>query len=648
MTGLCTLLPQVLGLAQITAAIRDSSTEQQLAALIQQHLDSMDAINLAAAIMKLPKLRCRDQQLYVSCVQRYLQFAPGDSARHLSNVVYALCKSPPTIRQQQQAALQQQLLPAFLAKLSTANAQDISNVLYGMTLSRQQLEPGRLQQLVNAFVGVLQQAKPQNVSNTLWAVATMGQQVPEGQLQQLLGAFVSMLQQANPQNVSNTLWAVATMGQQVPGGQLQQLLGAFVSMLQQAASQAVSNTLWAVASMGQQVPEGQLRQLLSAFANMLQQAKPQAVSNTLWAVATMGQQVPEGQLQQLLDAFASMLQQAKPQAVSNTLWAVAGMEQQVPEGQLQQLLDAFVGMLQQAKPQNVSNTLWACAKLGFLPQQLLAAPGLAGLLAAGTPQHLANAAWACGELGHRDEQLTGALLAEAEQRLAAGTGKSCDVRSFNSQEVCNVCWGMAVLDLQQHAQQVLQLAQACSSLWDSTEEAGKWQLWQVHTWLLDFQLAGGQGLQGSLTEQQLQQCRAAWDQQMQEIAKQQHTDFQLSVFAAVQRLNITWQQQPQMEQLSVGRDGVTPDGALLLDIAGRTAAGVLVAVEADGPTHFRRPDGGLKGATQYRNRALAVRGYKLVSVPGHEWRKVWSDEHGQQQYLMQLFKEAGVISDQPA
>jgi hypothetical protein len=283
-----------------------------------------------------------------------------------------------------------------------------------------------------------------------------------------------------------------------------------------------------------------------------------------------------------------MLQQANAQGVSNTLWAVATMEQQMPVGQLQQLLNDFVAMLEQAKPQAAANTLWACAKLCFLPQQLLAAPGLAQLLLAGQSQGLANAAWACGQLGHRDEQLIGALLAEAEQRLGAA---NCDDR-FGSQALCNMCWAVAVPNLQQHAQQVLQLAQACSSMWSSTEEQGQRQLWQVHTWLLDFQLAGGQGLQGSLTEQQLQQCRASWVEDLQETAKQQHTDFQRAVFAAVQQLPITWQQQPQMEQLSVGRDGVTPDGALLLDIAGRTAAGVLVAVEVDGPWHFRRPDGG--------------------------------------------------------
>jgi hypothetical protein len=121
------------------------------------------------------------------------------------------------------------------------------------------------------------------------------------------------------------------------------------------------------------------------------------------------------------------------------------------------------------------------------------------------------------------------------------------------------------------------------------------------------------------------------------------------VFVAVQRLPFAWQQQPQMEQLSLGRDGVTPDGALIIDIAGRTADAVLVAVEADGPTHFRQPDRGLMGSTQYRDRALALRGYRLVSVPFWDWDGLRGDEQRQHQYLLQRFIEVGLVHpDQPA
>jgi hypothetical protein len=544
------------------------------------------------------------------------------------------------MRQQHQAMLQQQLLPAFLTKMQDAVPQEISNVLYGMAFSGQQLQQQQVEQLVTAFVGVLRQANPQNVANTLWAVATMGQQVPAGQLQQLLDALVDMRHQAKPQAVSNALWAVATMGQQVPAGQLQQLLDATVDMLQAAKPQAVSNLLWAVATMGQQVPAGQLQQLLNALVDMRHQAKPQEVSNTLWAVATMGQQVPAGQLQQLLDAIVDKRQQATPQVMSNTLWAVATMGQQVPAGQLQQLLDAFWKQLQRATPQHIANTLWACAKQQYLPLRLLTAPGVMELLCAGSTQNLANAAWACGQLGYKDGLLVPALLTAVQQRLAAGAMDDSNYCTIHS--LCNMCWAAAVLDLQQHGSQVLHMAHACSSIWSSTTAESHRQMWQVHTWLRDSQLAGGHGLQGSLTEQQLQHCRAAWEQQMQDTARQRVTDFQRSVFAAVCQLPITWQQQPQIEQLSVGRDGVTIDGALLIDIAGRTAGGVLVAIEADGPTHFRQPDGGLMGPTQYRNRALAVRGYKVVSVPWFEWSKLRGQEQ-QQQYLLRLFTAAGVM-----
>jgi hypothetical protein len=631
---------QTLNPRRITALTRDCSTAEQLVAIIDRHLGSMDAINLAAAIVQLSRLRCTHPEAYAACLQRYLPLVPDDTPRHVANVLYALCKAPTAIRQQHQAVLQQQLLPAFMSKLQDAAPQNISNVLYGMAFSGQPLQQQQMQQLVTAFIGILHQAKPQEVSNTLWAVATMGQQVPARQLQQLLDALVDMRQQAKPQAVSNTLWAVATMGQQVPAVQLQQLLDAVVDMRQQANAQNLSNTLWAVATMGQQVPAVQLQQLLDAVVDMRQQANAQNLSNTLWAVATMGQQVPAEQVQQLLGALVDVRHKTKPQDVSNTLWAVATMGQQLPAAQLQQLLGALRKQLQRAMPQHIANTLWACAKQQYLPQQLLTAPGVVEPLRAGSAQNLANAAWACGQLGHGDGLLVAALLAEVQQRLASGAVH--DSNKFTSQGLCNLCWAAAVLDLQQQASQLQQLAHACSSIWSSTATENHQQLWQVHTWLLDFQLAGGQGLQGSLTEQQLQQCRAAWEQQMQDTARQRVTDFQRSVFAAMSQLPIIWQQQPQMEQLSFGRDGVIADGTLLVDIAGRTAAGVLVAVEADGPWHFRQPDGGLMGPTQYRNRALAVRGYRVVSVPWFEWSKLQGKEQ-QQQYLLRLFSAAGVV-----
>jgi hypothetical protein len=192
---------------EITAAIKNSRTAEHLAALIHQHIGSMNGISLSAAILKLSKLQVQQPELSDVCVQCYLQFAAADSTRNLSNVVYALCTAPQVIRQQHQAVLQQQLVPAFMAKCADSNAQDISNVLYGMADSDQQLPEEAVQQLLPVFITQLHQAMPQAVSNTLWAVATMGQQVPAGQLQQLLDALVGRLHQGKPQKVSNKICA---------------------------------------------------------------------------------------------------------------------------------------------------------------------------------------------------------------------------------------------------------------------------------------------------------------------------------------------------------------------------------------------------------------------------------------------------------
>jgi hypothetical protein len=210
------VLLQELSNPQVTAAIGNCGSEQQLVRLIQQQLSSMDAISLSAAIVRLSKLKCREQQLYADCLQRYLKLAPvNPEPHHLSNVIYTLCTAPTAIMQRHRAAVKQ-LLPLFVATVSAADPQGISNVLYGLAFSRQQLgdkaqllEAEQLQQLLTALVCMRQHASAQAVSNTLWAVATMGQQVPAGQLQQLLTTFVGMRQHATTQNVSNVLLASA-------------------------------------------------------------------------------------------------------------------------------------------------------------------------------------------------------------------------------------------------------------------------------------------------------------------------------------------------------------------------------------------------------------------------------------------------------
>jgi len=90
-------------------------------------------------------------------------------------------------------------------------------------------------------------------------------------------------------------------------------------------------------------------------------------------------------------------------------------------------------------------------------------------------------------------------------------------------------------------------------------------------------------------------------------------------------------QAPQLEQLCA------PDAMFSIDITATTADGVRLAVEADGSFHFRQPpDSSLMGPTLFRNRALAARGYTVVSVPFYEWDRLHFDRQKQQWLARQV------------
>lgn len=122
---------------------------------------------------------------------------------------------------------------------------------------------------------------------------------------------------------------------------------------------------------------------------------------------------------------------------------------------------------------------------------------------------------------------------------------------------------------------------------------------------------------------------------MSATAKQRTSRLQQSVYTAVLQLPLdTWQEQPQQEQH-------THDRACLIDIAATTASGFKVAIEVEGPHHYVQPGNTLTGPTFYRNRALAARGYALISIPYWEWDLLHSPEEKQQYLLVKLSRLGG-------
>jgi hypothetical protein len=431
---------------------------------------------------------------------------------------------------------------------------------------------------------------------------------------------------------------------------IQQLL--VPKVLSQCGCFALAQLVWGLGLLGH-TGSGLFAACLNQFLLRLDDnRKAMAVSSVLYGVAKSGWQLKPQQLQQLLAAAMRLQFDLYPQAAGNIMWAVATMwpclrkqlslhqQQQQVLQQLQPLMLFLATEPASADSQEIANSLWACAQLRSYPAELFAALDSQQqwdrLLPAMNGQALSNTALACAVLDHRDEQLLARLLQQALHQQSVSSSSSMQ---FTTQCVCNLCWSVAVLDLQRLASSVVELLHQANrkQQWADFAPESTMQLQQVHQWLLDRQLVGGRGLAGALTEQQLQQCSTAVREQLVVSAAEPPSEMQQQVFTVVQQLTsagaLLWQQSPQQEQLSV------PDAAGLIDIAGVTADGVLLAIEVDGPFHFLWPDRRLDGTTQHRNRVLAARGYAVVSIPYYKWGNC-NGSRERQQYLLQLTKEA--------
>ncbi len=257
------------------------------------------------------------------------------------------------------------------------------------------------------------------------------------------------------------------------------------------------------------------------------------------------------------------------------------------------------------------------------------------------PQELANLAWAAAKLGyvHAPQLVTG-LIGEAASRLKRADGAG-GAAHFNHQDLAILCWAAAVANVPLATnpwlfQQLQLLCHTLSQHWDQSladgrlQAEGLLQLAQLHIWLHDTQQPD------MLPPAQLQQCMAAWRDQQRESARQPPSVMQQQVYRACKRvlssgkLHMTLAQQQEVP---------TEDGLFTIDMVG-VVEGRRLAIEVDGPSHFTLPHNTVRGDTAFRNRALADRGYPVVSIPYFEWRHL--NEEQQLQYMERRLKAARV------
>eukprot|EP00879_Flechtneria_rotunda_P017924 GHRR01018786.1.p1 GENE.GHRR01018786.1~~GHRR01018786.1.p1 ORF type:complete len:598 (+),score=167.33 GHRR01018786.1:344-2137(+) len=570
--------------------------------------------------------------LPVQCLEAFTQNTAHADARILSNAIYAVatCHSA-TVRQECMPLLEDTLLPAFHTAASEAQPQSVSNTMYAAAVMGLSLDMHKLlTQLPEDF---WQASKTQEIGNTLWAIAATGQQIPAKIMQQLLDAFMPNLAEAKAQHISNSIYAFAVAQHQIPSEQLGQLLTQLAHITPSNA-QSISNALWGVAKMGVQLTQRQVELLLQRLVKCIDEGNAQAVSMPLWAVATMGCTVPPHLLQQLLDALVSMLPTAGAQSTSNTLWAVVTMRLDISMHHLNMLVNDYVAKLPAAGGQSVSNLFWAVSSMEhpYMPQQLLRPAALqiivSNQLQDMKPMELSNMALACGLLGLQEAALVEPVYERIQQVFTSSVADPA-APVFDLQGLTNTCWAATVLNLQHRVDQLCSMVRIAAAKWDRTTIKDRVQLYQLHIWLVDQQDGTGQALLGDLSHQQLEDCRTAWFELLATIT--QASGMQASVFSAAKQV-------PGLKDLAL--ETRTADGLFSLDIAATTESGQQLAIEVDGPWHYRQPDRQPTGSTLWRNRALAVRGYTVVAVPWWEWMSL--DKAAMQQkvdYLQNKIKQ---------
>ena len=331
-----------------------------------------------------------------------------------------------------------------------------------------------------AYVGARQHA------NVAWAIGKTGLSPPpglmDGLVEQLLEDGCRRLHTALPQEISNLALGLARLG--YAGTAMWAGIAAVTpAKLEQFKPQELANLAWSCAAVQQQqqlqdqgIVRGLVREVALQATARVAMFKPQELASLLWAVAKTGLKserllfdaaaVHCLRLLQQEGASGQQPQQLNSQDVANILWAYAKVENRnVPL--LEALGDAVSSSSSETncarfrsfRPQEVSIVLWSYATLQYNHLGVLQAAmqQLSDLSSQLSPQALANACWAAGRLARcrldgsggsssgtntgsmgPDSTLSG-LLRFTRSMSAAASGA---LSLFSGQELANTLWGL--------------------------------------------------------------------------------------------------------------------------------------------------------------------------------------------------------------
>lgn len=592
-----------------------------------------------------------------SQTERMQQVIQNSNTWELSAMLWGvsvLISMDPTLLPQNQATVQH-VIHVMSQKAKTASSGHLAMSLFAVGklaaagwYAPDKLALGDWGSLVTALAAKGDNISPREVSNALWGLARLsvhGHEVnaEPGCIDQLVKVLGLAPNAVNDQDVSNALWALASMGTKIGSDQVQALVKHLVNSIKQGTRdpQHISTSLWALAELGR-APQG--GQGMAQLDNSASSTQPSSVSARALLPSERGvRPITNGQLQMLVDGFVSVIHRASGHTICNAVMALAALAEQDPDHEctardaVLQILQAFRSKGQQhvsqvlskgVNGQDLAKLITGCAGLSVLE------PHLMHCIVEAVDQHASNQSIPANALvhviyglaklgypnGQQEAQQFCCLVQHLLQFIRAPKQLSGAEDGNHIDAVLSMaCWAIAIADVRHLADAELPLlVKAAVHQLPQYKSAQLSQLSQMHIWLEDC------GLPSWLTPQQLQQCKEAW---LLETSRQSISSFQQQVYDCAECLGLP----------GLAAEQTTSDGWFRMDMTAQVE-GKQLAIEADGPFHFTNPRRTLDGPVQFRNRALAARGYTVVSIPYFDWNGLTTEQ--QTQYLRDKIVQA--------
>lgn len=370
---------------------------------------------------------------------------------------------------------------AIGAKIKDFNAQEIANVAWALAKGGRGAHFARL---ADRAVDLIDSFTAQNMSNMVWACATTNYR--HDNLMSMVASRLVLRTAKDAQTVSNAAWAYAKL-KYFFDDLFASLAECGMSMISSFTrdQQHLTHMVWAYSKYYSSRPVADLvKPLICELTLAAIESASQLTSKNLCVVlhslATVDYAELTSSRSSFFDAastrFASVAANANAQDVSHVSWAFAtiGRDDAAVFDEIENQLPRLVADF---NPQNVANVAWALAKSGrgsnasfdLLKGKVLVSPSLSDY----QPQNLANLLYSFAlarfeRLYHRnDEDLFDAVGGELSNRKAMCAQDTANAAwafarvrrdhpllrkivvdsSFNSQNLANVAWALASLNL---------------------------------------------------------------------------------------------------------------------------------------------------------------------------------------------------------